>query len=116
MDSVNDVTNLCKSITLLDAISWIVKAWDSVKTETIRKCFSLVGFNYNDVELNNDDDDTDVDDDDDVPLAVLVRELRYTNEEIDNLDNGIETKDHSENWEEGLIDGYRQRNEIESFF
>ena len=40
---INDVTSakdLAKCIDLLDAIGWIKLAWDSVKAETIRKCFA----------------------------------------------------------------------------
>lgn len=44
MDNVISVHELAKSVTLDDAVSWIKTAWNEVKPETIRKCFTHCGF------------------------------------------------------------------------
>ena len=42
--SANSAYELCKSVTVLDAINWIQSAWDEhVKPETIQTCFSKAG-------------------------------------------------------------------------
>ena len=76
MESAVSETELCKTVTLLDAIVWVLKAWDSVTTETIVKCFKSVGFSssFRELEISPDLGDDDHYDDDDVPLAVHVQQ------------------------------------------
>lgn len=35
-------------VTVLDAIGWIVKAWDDIHTDTILKCFKICCFGVTD--------------------------------------------------------------------
>lgn len=41
MDLNNDLTfeNALKSVTVLDAILWIGRAWDKISLETVQNCF-----------------------------------------------------------------------------
>jgi hypothetical protein len=71
MDSSENVTELCKNVTLLDAIRWIVKAWDCVKQSTIVKCFSIVGFCDGEVSAVRSDDIDDIDEDDDIVFGCI---------------------------------------------
>ena len=43
-DNAPSVQALCKQITLLDSIGWIVKSWNDVKVSTIERCFQVAGF------------------------------------------------------------------------
>lgn len=109
MDSADSVTELCKKVTLLDAIGWVVKAWDCVKTETVVKCFKSVGFSssYRDISCDMDDDD-EFDDDDDVPLAVLVQQFRYTRDDFEQFDQDVPTEDDSDEWECNLVQSFQE--------
>ena len=98
--------SLCKQVTLLDCIEWIVKAWKDVKITTIEKCFGVAGFSdsaFMENETCNDDDF----EDDDVPLATLVAQFALQMEDIHNLDQEAETEDSSDDWEKTLLDNYR---------
>lgn len=62
MDSGKHVSELAKSLTILDAMNFISKSWKLVKLETIRKCFHNSGFVKNPVshelqELNELEDE-----------------------------------------------------------
>ena len=61
MDVADDTLSLCRSITILDAIQWTVKAWSDIKASTIEKCFRVIGFDnshqQSDDENHEDDGD-----------------------------------------------------------
>ena len=105
MDSSEDVTSLCRSVTLLDAIRWAVTAWRDVKTTTIQRCFEGAGFLP--TPTAQPADDSDDDDDDDVPIAVLVQQFRFRLEDLVSLDDELETDATDESWEDDLIASYR---------
>lgn len=49
---------IMKSVTLLNAVTWIKQAWDDVKPETIQKCFARCGFPmHQDTAQESDDVD-----------------------------------------------------------
>ena len=82
MDNADSAPELCKQISLLDAITWTVKAWETVKPETIVKCFAGVGF------FNSEYSDSDMEfEDDDVPLIELVRQFQCTPEDFQEMEN-----------------------------
>jgi len=69
-------SELLKKITVLDTIYWISRAWNSVDTSTIIKCFNKCGFDkVRQTPPRETDDDSD---DDAVPILELVR--RYAEE------------------------------------
>lgn len=44
IDECKSGTEFCKTINVLDAIRWIVAAWNDVGTSTIKSCFHRAGF------------------------------------------------------------------------
>ena len=65
-----------KSTTIYDAAQWISRAWRSVKSETITRCFRKAGF-------TDDAQPTTVDmDEDDLPLSELQTLLRQAGSEL----------------------------------
>ena len=46
-------SELCKEITLLDAIHWIAKAWSETASLTLTKCFKTTGFPVTDEQVND---------------------------------------------------------------
>jgi hypothetical protein len=44
MDECNSATELCKRVTIKDAIGWLSVAWTSVSESCIQKCFAKCGF------------------------------------------------------------------------
>lgn len=51
IEQTESASELCKEISILDAIYWISKAWNDTKDSTIVKCFRLAGFS---TDNNND--------------------------------------------------------------
>ena len=47
-DKVKSCSHLLRSIDVSQAISWIKNSWDSVKPDTISKCFRMRGFSEKD--------------------------------------------------------------------
>jgi hypothetical protein len=66
IESSSSPESLEKSISILDAITWIIAAWLKVKKSTIENCFAKAGFS---VENYNDDS---FDAEDDIPLRQLI--------------------------------------------
>ena len=114
MESAVPVTELCKKVTLLDAIGWVVKAWDIVKTQTIVKCFKSVGSSssFREFEISSDLGDDDDYDDNDVPRAVLVQQFRYTRDEFEQLDENVPREDDSDEWECNLMQSFKETLDI----
>lgn len=99
IEQINSASELCREISVLDAIYWVSKAWNNTKESTIQKCFKLAGFPLQD-ELNTDDDNYD---DDDIPLNQLANQLRLTPNMDPCFDDSIPTEDDSDDWEAHLI-------------
>ena len=105
MDSNDDDTQLCRSVTLLDAIRWTLTAWRDVKVSTIQWCFEGAGFvsQLASDSIDTGDDDDDDDDDDDFPIAVLVQQFRFRMSDLDEIDDNIDTEATDEHWESDLF-------------
>jgi len=99
-------TQLCKSITVLDAVYWINNAWNETSQVSIVKCFRGSGFPANDPEIQSDDDFTD---DDLVPLANLFPSICPTSsstaEGFISFDSNVTTENVGPDWEKALV-GY----------
>ena len=52
-----DTSDIAKKVTVLDAVLWLTSAWDSVKSETISKCFQKCGFSDALLDAATTDDD-----------------------------------------------------------
>ena len=105
MDSSSTAQQLCKEVTLLDAIEWTVTAWDRVKCDTIVNCFASVGFGCDQNVATAEP--VDEYEDDDVPLIVLVQQFRYTMDDFETLEEGLQTEDNSDEWEQNLLNSYK---------
>ncbi|XP_041364274.1 uncharacterized protein LOC121379689 [Gigantopelta aegis] len=98
-DSAN-VTELCKAITVLDAVNWINIAWRETQQTTIAKCFMMCGFPVSSEQEPNDEND------DNIPLATLIatisNEVRVA--EFVDFDHDIPTEDPDKSdWEDDLV-------------
>jgi hypothetical protein len=56
MDECCSVSELSKKINVLDAITWIDKAWRDTAESTIQKCFKRCGFTETEIQDEDDDD------------------------------------------------------------
>lgn len=119
IDSCENGTSLTKSISVLDAIYWIMKSWNETKDITIQKCFQDAGFpSVNPEQPTNQDGD---DPDDDIPLAHLSRliqgqdqsELNF--EKLDEVEESLPTEEIYEgDWECSLIEQFKSNDESET--
>ncbi|XP_041364109.1 tigger transposable element-derived protein 6-like [Gigantopelta aegis] len=104
IDVVGNASDLCKQLTLLDAIHWISQAWNEMKPNMISKCFSVAGFSPTDESVLEDDDD------DDIPLSRLARELVTADVDTDILtsfDDDVPIEDCTNEWERELVANFR---------
>ena len=111
MDSAKSVTEICKNVTIIEAIFWVVKDQDSVKIDTIVKCFKSVGFSSQYRDISSDLGDDDEFNDDDVPLAALAQQFRYTREDFEQFDQDVPTEDDSNEWEHNLVQSFKETSE-----
>lgn len=105
METVSNATELCKSITVLDAIRWIDRAWGETTETTIVKCFRDPGFPVIDLGVPPIEE---FDDEDLLPLATLISSVCATDscsvEDMLSIESGVPTEDISDtNWETALI-------------
>ena len=71
LDAGQDVSQLLKNVTVIDAVYWIAASIKEITADTVIKCFARCGFNdESTIHGSNDHDD---DDDDSVCLATLIR-------------------------------------------
>ena len=58
IDQTDDTASqVVKSVSVLNAIRWVAEAWDSVKSETIMKCFRITGTSFSVVSRLYEDED-----------------------------------------------------------
>ena len=99
MDAASMASDIAKKDTVLDAILWLTSAWDSVKPETISKCFQKCGFS----EALLDAATTDDDEWDDVDLLPLLPH-GITFKDYVASDNKVAMQTTiSEDWESELV-------------
>jgi len=95
----SSVTELSNSLNVLEAIQWIRQAQDSIRPETVRKCFLKAGFPDTKEQVNNDDDG-DAQDLDDAMAEIenLCRQgnLEISSEELVHFDDGLSAFGHFE--------------------
>lgn len=99
MDNVSAVSNLSKSINVLEALYFIKNAWNRVAPSTIQNCFSKAGFKKSDQFVTND-----YEAEDELPLTILAdfwksyNELSKTankrDDEFINLDQELFTEEN----------------------
>lgn len=88
------------SISVLDAVEFMAKAWRKVSQQTIVNCFrhAQLSISQEQSDENNEDED------EDIPLAELIRRLAEINEvhfddtivdEYENIDNDLQTVEFS---------------------
>ena len=74
-------SQLVQSVDVLQAIRWVAEAWDSVKEETVKKCFRKAGITCTDFsvvgrQFENEDPFADLDEQEE--LQTLVDQISYT--------------------------------------
>ena len=95
MDKEEDVKNVSKSVSVLDAVHWIDTATREVRSSTVKKCFQKCG-------IGNVDETSTSDDEDNVVLNDLVARIQGHNDlllqSFDDFvasDNDVETCDNT---------------------
>lgn len=113
IDECNHASELCKSITVLDAVFWIAKSWSETKDSTIVSCFKHSGF-----PLENPNENEPEFPDDDVPLAELIRRLGgepVNEEQIDDTESELPTEEtYTGDWENELIQRHLNKENSEN--
>lgn len=108
MDKTDDVTSLCKLVTLLDTIQWLVKSWRDVNASTIQKCFLAAGFQSVSETPDNFSDFKD----DNVLIALLVKQFQFQLDNLVTVDDDIATEDNGDQWEDDLVTSYTSTDDI----
>ncbi|KAH3794878.1 hypothetical protein DPMN_148416 [Dreissena polymorpha] len=88
MEYTDDAASVCRSVTILNAIKWTVKAWQATQASTIQKCFRACGFTAETTETSDDEYPVD-----DIPLANPGLHFRFQLDELTSLDTNVETHD-----------------------
>ncbi|GBM71197.1 hypothetical protein AVEN_118204-1 [Araneus ventricosus] len=61
METASNASDIIKSVTVLDAVMWLSKAWKEISKQTIRKCFVEANFPENVcIEKHSSTEDIDV--------------------------------------------------------
>lgn len=99
MDSWECIFELCKEVTLLNCLNWLVKALTDVQPKTIKECFAVAGLAGQSLSGSVDcsDDDDEGDPDGEIPLEVLIREYACTAENFGNLDKHFDSSEYTSN-------------------
>lgn len=99
MDEATCASQLAKSVNICDAILWLRLAWDTLKAETIQKCFAKCGVSCSMGTCESSPDDMARPDDGAQSILGNV-----TWEEFVTFDQDLATSaTYDENWEEGLL-------------
>lgn len=91
MDTVENMSELCKTIHVLDAIQWLASAVNSVSKNCVEGAFRKAGFNFSTSGDN-------IDPEDDVSVSYLASLMRQTNcsgmtiSEFISIDNDVFTE------------------------
>ncbi|XP_041374170.1 tigger transposable element-derived protein 6-like [Gigantopelta aegis] len=104
MEDCASVTELCKAITVLDAVNWINAAWKETQQTTIAKCFMMCGFPVTSEQESDDEND------DNIPLATLLATIssEVPVAEFVNFDHDIPTEDpDASDWETQLVAAHK---------
>lgn len=89
IDSGYSFQEIQKNITIANALIWIAAAWKKLSPNTIKKCFSKVGF------LQNNQNIDDFDEEDDIPLTQLfptIADTLLNLKQYASIDNDILTE------------------------
>lgn len=99
--SEDSATELCRKVTVLDAIEWIIQSWEKVKVSTIAKCFHKAGFSIPNMPAI-ENDDSDIPDFDDK----ICQEFELTSiHEMDKLDDKLIVHEDTDQSTESILNG-----------
>ncbi|GBN24211.1 hypothetical protein AVEN_227886-1 [Araneus ventricosus] len=91
MKTASNASDIIKSVTVLDAVMWLSKAWKEIRKQTIQKCFAEANFPANVcIEKHSSTEDIDVRD-----LQILINNGNFTDtsaKEFISIDNNILTE------------------------
>jgi hypothetical protein len=107
-DEADSVSEIPKGVTVLDAIIWTTSAWETVKPETIQKCFWKCGFKGLDETTSLEIDPEDLTD----FSSILPPEIN-THDVACFDDHLITSPEFGENWEERIMKGLGPEEEEE---
>lgn len=95
MDTISSVSELSKSVDILEAIYFVKSAWQQVSPTTIKNCFAKAGFKYNGVGEEDDQFTAE----DDLPLSIIAELCKSSGlsdnstEDFINIDDNLATED-----------------------
>ena len=116
IDSCSTASEVSKGVTVLNAITWIDKAWTAVQPLTIAKCFRACGFPWLH-ESDESDEDTEIEEISsgvEVVQDLLSRaassgmELAMDAEEYTRFERSMPTE-NIDDWERELVEQYKER-------
>ena len=98
MDEAAYPSDLAKSLNILDAITWLKSAWDSVKPTTIQKCLARCVFNK--ATCSDQEEETVIDSN----ITAFVETCGVSWEEYQNFDHDLSmNRSIDEEWETAIL-------------
>ncbi|XP_052238584.1 tigger transposable element-derived protein 6-like [Dreissena polymorpha] len=101
IEVTDDAASVCRSLMILDAIKWAVKAWQATQASTIQKCFRACGFTAETTETSDNEFP-----DNNMLLTDLVLHFQFQLDELTSLDTDVEP--HYSELEAGNVNCYRE--------
>ena len=116
IDECSKASDIVKSVSILNAVRWVAQAWESVSSETIKKCFRKAGATGEDFSVVTREEcdpfcDLDVEAQNERELESLVHQILpeeescYVEEYIDGDFTLPVCFENDENWEDEFFAG-----------